>query len=43
MEFTSEDAIGPEGYLIDTGLVPLDDDARAKVRSDAKNLTTMKK
>jgi phosphate transport system substrate-binding protein len=42
-EFTSEDAIGPEGYLIDTGLVPLDDESRARVRSDAKNLTTMQK
>jgi len=43
LEFTSEDAIGPEGYLIDTGLVPLDDEARARVQADAKNLTTMKK
>jgi phosphate transport system substrate-binding protein len=43
LEFTSEDAIGPEGYLIDTGLVPLDDESRAKVSSDAKNLTTMQK
>jgi phosphate transport system substrate-binding protein len=43
LEFTSEDAIGPEGYLIDAGLVPLDDESRAKVRSDAKNLTTMQK
>jgi phosphate transport system substrate-binding protein len=43
MEFTSEDAIGPEGYLIDAGLVPLDDDSRAKVRSDAKDLKTMQK
>jgi len=42
-EFTSEDAIGPEGYLIDTGLVPLDDASRAKVRTDAKNLKTMQK
>jgi len=43
LEFTSEDAIGPEGYLIDTGLVPLDDESRAKVRSDAKTLATMQK
>ena len=43
LEFTSEDAIGPEGYLIDAGLVPLDDESRAKVRTDAKNLTTMQK
>jgi phosphate transport system substrate-binding protein len=43
LEFTSEDAIGPEGYLIDTGLVPLDDESRARVSSDAKNLTTMQK
>jgi len=43
MEFASEDAIGPEGYLIDAGLVPLDDESRAKVRSSAKNLTSMQK
>jgi len=43
MEFTSEDAIGPEGYLVDAGLVPLDDGSRANVRSNAKNLTTMQK
>jgi len=43
LEFTSEDAIGPEGYLIDTGLVPLEDESRAKVRSDAKNLTPIQK
>jgi phosphate transport system substrate-binding protein len=43
LEFTSEDAIGPEGYLIDTGLVPLDDKSRTKVSSDAKSLTTMQK
>ncbi len=43
LEFTSEDAIGPEGYLIDAGLVPLDDASRAQVRSDAKNLKTMQK
>lgn len=43
LEFTGDDAIGPEGYLIDAGLVPLDDASRAKVRADAKNLTPMKK
>ena len=43
LEFTSEDAMGEEGYLIDTGLVPLDDTQRAQVRSDAKNLVPMKK
>ncbi|MGD2056816.1 MAG: substrate-binding domain-containing protein [Gammaproteobacteria bacterium] len=43
LEFTSEDAMGEEGYLIDAGLVPLDEERRAKVRSDAKNLVPMKK
>lgn len=45
LEFTSDDAMGEEGYLIDIGLVPLDDEKRAKVGSDARNLVpmTMKK
>lgn len=43
LEFTSDDAIGPEGYLIDAGLVPLEDESRAKVRTGAKNLTPMQK
>ena len=38
-EFTSEKAFGPDGYLLDKGLIPLPEEARGKVRDDAKNLT----
>jgi len=34
-EYTSEAAWGPEGYLVDKGLIPLGDDMRAKVREEA--------
>ena len=40
--FANEKAIGDEGYLIDAGLVPLEDGQRAKLRKVAKNLTVMK-
>jgi len=40
--FSNEKAIGEEGYLIDAGLVPLDDVQRASLRKGAKNLTAMK-
>ena len=40
--FVNEKAIGDEGYLIDAGLVPLEDGQRAKLRKVAKNLTVMK-
>ena len=43
LEFTSEDAIGEEGYLIDTGLVPLEAGKLAKLKADAKNLVSMQK
>lgn len=43
LEFTSEDAIGEEGYLMDVGLVPLDETSMSTLRSNAKNLVTMKK
>lgn len=36
--FTSEDAIGPEGYLTDRGLIPLPINEWQQVRDDAKNL-----
>ncbi|WP_409432611.1 substrate-binding domain-containing protein [Litorimonas sp. RW-G-Af-16] len=39
LEFTSEAAAGPGGYLEEIGLVPLPDAERAKVRSDVENLT----
>jgi len=34
-EMTSERALGPEGYLADRGLVPLDDSGRNKARDEA--------
>lgn len=34
MEFTSEKAWGPDGYLAEKGLIPLHDDERAKVRNE---------
>ncbi len=41
-EFTSEDAFGEFGYLTEKGLIPLSEEERAKVRSDATNLTNLK-
>lgn len=40
-EFTSEKAWGPEGYLIDRGLIPLPDAQRKAVAERVKNLETM--
>lgn len=40
--FANEKAIGDEGYLVDAGLVPLDNGQRAKLRKVAKNLVAMK-
>jgi phosphate transport system substrate-binding protein len=40
-EFTSERAIGPEGYLIDKGFTPLDDIGRNQARDKALSLATM--
>lgn len=39
LEFISDAASGPGGYLEEIGLVPLPDDQRAKVRSDVENMT----
>ena len=39
--FTNEKAIGEEGYLVDAGLVPLEDSQRAQLRSNAKNLVVL--
>ncbi|MDH5388659.1 MAG: substrate-binding domain-containing protein [Gammaproteobacteria bacterium] len=39
--FTNEKAIGDEGYLIDAGLVPLEDGKRTKLREVAKKLIVM--
>ncbi len=40
-EFTSEGAWGPDGYLVDKGLIPLPDEARAQVRAAALKLTPL--
>lgn len=42
-EFTSEAAIGDDGYLVDVGLVPLDEEKRSKVKQTAAKLETLKK
>jgi len=39
LEFTTEEAWGPGGYLEEIGLVPLPDDERAKYRAAVENLT----
>jgi phosphate transport system substrate-binding protein len=41
-EFTSEKAVGDEGYLADKGLIPLPKDQRDKVRKDTTALTPLK-
>jgi len=40
-EFTSEKAWGPEGYLIDKGLIPLPEADRAAMREEALSLTPL--
>jgi phosphate transport system substrate-binding protein len=40
-EFTSDAAIGEEGYLADKGLIPLPEDEIAEVRSSANQLTPL--
>lgn len=42
-EFTSERAAGPDGYLIDKGLIPLPDAERKKVRTSGANLVPLKR
>ena len=41
-EFTSEKAIGDEGYLADRGLIPAPKAEREKFRADGKSLTPLK-
>lgn len=41
MEFTSEKAMGEDGYLPEKGLIPLDDDALAQIQMDVKNLNRL--
>jgi phosphate transport system substrate-binding protein len=38
LEFTSNKAMGEDGYLTDKGLIPLSDDELAQVQSDVKSL-----
>ena len=40
-EFTSEAAIGDEGYLADRGLIPAPEEIRKKVRADAASLAVL--
>lgn len=40
-EFTSDGAFGPDGYLVDKGLIPLPDDMRASVANDAQSLAPL--
>ena len=37
-EFTSDRAIGSEGYLVDKGLIPLPDGERTSVQKEAVGL-----
>ncbi len=37
-EFTSENAFGEDGYLLDKGLIPLPNAERKAIRSDGKSL-----
>ena len=39
--FVSEDAIGPDGYLIDKGLIPLGDDAYEEMANAATSLSNL--
>jgi phosphate transport system substrate-binding protein len=40
-ELTSEHAIGPEGYLVEKGFIPLDDRGRNAARDAALSLTPL--
>jgi phosphate transport system substrate-binding protein len=40
-EFTSEKAYGPEGYLVDKGLIPLSEASRKQIREAAINLSPL--
>jgi len=42
-EFTSDRASGPDGYLVDKGLVPLPDEERTAVRKQAEALTELER
>ncbi|MCA8903682.1 MAG: phosphate ABC transporter substrate-binding protein, partial [Hyphomonas sp.] len=38
-EFVSDGAMGPDGYLIEKGLIPLSDEDRAEVQAQAAALS----
>ncbi len=40
-EFTSEKAMGEEGYLVDKGMIPLTEDIYKAVKSNVKNGVTL--
>jgi phosphate transport system substrate-binding protein len=40
-EFTSEAAMGDEGYLVDKGLIPLSAEKREELRASIKNGKTL--
>lgn len=40
-EFMSDKALGPDGYLIDKGLIPMPDAERKKFQEDARKLTNL--
>ncbi len=40
-EFTSEKAVGEEGYLIDKGLIPMPEEERVKFRSEGTTLKNL--
>ncbi len=40
MEFLSDAAIGPFGYTVDKGLIPLSEDERAAQRRKARSVLT---
>ncbi|MDV7400398.1 hypothetical protein RZS08_53780, partial [Arthrospira platensis SPKY1] len=40
-EFTSDKAIGPDGYLVDKGLIPMPDAMRQEVRANAAALKNL--
>ncbi len=39
--FVSEDAIGPDGFLIDKGLIPLDEEKYEQMSNSARSLTNL--
>ena len=40
-EFTSERAMGEDGYLADKGMIPMMDEERARILDTVKNLTPL--